>query len=121
MIILVTYIIVTRWRKSRYRRQALSALNKVVKAYETHGNKRQYAHDCNRLLKKVALVAYPRQDIASLNGHQWQAFLAESSGNALFSETAGSALGSDRFKPDHELNVDQLQTLTISWIKHHHA
>ena len=121
VILLIAYIIISRRRKRRYRRQALSALHKVVKAYKTHGNKRQYAHDCNRLLKKVALVAYPRQDIASLNGHQWQAFLAASSGNTLFSEAEGAALGSDRFKPDHELNVDQLQTLTISWIKHHHA
>ncbi len=121
IIILATHFILSRWRKRRYRRQALSTLRRVVKAYEAHGNKKQFAHDCNRLLKKVALQAYPRQDIANLNGDQWLVFLSKSSGNAQFSHSEGAALGSDRFKPDYELNVDQLQTLTLSWIKKHHA
>ncbi|WP_330924604.1 DUF4381 domain-containing protein [Candidatus Sororendozoicomonas aggregata] len=121
IIMLAMRFILSRWHKRRYRRRALSTLRKVVKAYEANGNKRQFAHDCNRLLKKVALQAYPRQNIASLNGDQWLVFLSQSSENPQFSDSAAAALGSDRFKPDHELNVDQLHTLTLSWIKKHHA
>ncbi|MDD7805364.1 MAG: DUF4381 domain-containing protein [Endozoicomonas sp. (ex Botrylloides leachii)] len=120
-IILVFYFSLRYWRKNRYRYQGLKLAQKIYKSYEQHGNDRQYAHDCNRLLKKLALHVFIRQDIASLNGKDWLEFLYCSSGNEQFKQPAAAALGSSRFNPDEEPDVTQLHPLIISWIKKHHA
>ena len=120
-ILLTSYFTLRYRRKNRYRRQGLKLAQQLYKSYETHGNRRQYAHDCNRLLKKLALHAFPRQDIARLNGKDWLDFLYRSSGNTQFQQAAAAALGSGRFNPDQEPDVRQLYPLTISWIKKHHA
>ncbi|MDP0588990.1 MAG: DUF4381 domain-containing protein [Candidatus Endonucleobacter bathymodioli] len=121
IILLVLMVIVNHRRKNRYRRTGLKQAKRVFHNYTNHGNNRLFAHDCNRLLKKVALHIFPRQDIASLNGKEWLDFLYRSSGNEEFKSVTAEALGANRFKPDQEPDVTQLHPLTISWIKKHHA
>ncbi|WP_263080007.1 DUF4381 domain-containing protein [Endozoicomonas sp. Mp262] len=113
--------LVRHYRKNRYRRHGLRKVQAIYQSYLNHQQKRQFAHDCNRLLKAVALQAFPRQKTAQLNGQPWLDFLYESSGNGLFKQTAAAALGAERFKPDQEPDVELLHTLTKSWIKKHHA
>ncbi len=120
-ICIVILLTIRSYRKNRYRSVGLKKASLIFQQYNSHGQKRQFAHECNRLLKLVALKAFPRQDIAQLNGEEWLDFLYRSSGNPLFKSPEASALGSDRFKPDQELNVEQLHKLTKSWIKKHHA
>ena len=117
----ITYTGIRSRIKNRYRREGLKIAGQILQHYETHGNRRQYAHDCNGLLKKVALHAFPRQEIASLVGAQWLDFLYQTSGNALFKQSPAYALGSIRFDPAQEPDVRQLYPLTKSWIKKHHA
>lgn len=120
-VLIILYFTVRYYRKTRYRRHGIKLAQQIHKNYETHNNKRQYAHDLNRLLKKLALHTFPTQDIASLNGKAWLKFLYTSSGNKQFIHTDAEALGCDRFNPNHEPNTTQLYRLTISWIKQHHA
>ncbi|MDP0562221.1 MAG: DUF4381 domain-containing protein [Candidatus Endonucleobacter sp. (ex Gigantidas childressi)] len=121
IILLVSIAVISYRRKNRYRRVGLKQAKLVLQKYANHGNNRLFSHDCNRLLKKVALQIFPCQDIASLNGKEWLDFLYESSGNEGFKTVAAEALGASRFKPDQEPDVTQLHPLIISWIKKHHA
>lgn len=124
IIILSTLIVIKLfqfWRKNRYRKQALQQAKQLFCAYDQHQDQRQLAHNCNRLLKTVALHAYPKQDTASLYGKNWRQFLAETGNNPDFLGTQGEALGDHRFNPDWTPDITALQTLTLSWIKKHHV
>ena len=109
------------WRKNRYRKQALKEAEKLFNNYLQHQDERRFAHDCNRLLKKVALHAYPKQDIASLSGQNWLEFLATTGNNNVFLDDSGEALGDQRFNPDWTPNVSALKNLTLNWIRKHHV
>ena len=110
-----------RWRRNRYRRQALKQAEELLNHYMQHQDERRFAHDCNRLLKKVALHAYPKQDTASLSGQDWLEFLATTGNNSDFLDSPGEALGDQRFNPDWTPDVSALQQLTLNWIRKHHV
>lgn len=55
---------IRQWRRNAYRRAALQELTTISEAVQV-----------STLLKRVALVAYPREDVAALTGDQWIEFL----------------------------------------------
>ncbi len=67
------------WRRNAYRREALRALETAE------------ASDISAILKRAALAAFPREQVASLNGAAWLAFLDRTGGTA-FANTALLAL-----------------------------
>ncbi|OED41196.1 hypothetical protein ACH42_14535 [Endozoicomonas sp. (ex Bugula neritina AB1)] len=115
------YWLIKHWQKNLYRIQGRKSAKALYADYQKHQNPRQFANDCNRLLKQVALHAYPQQDIASLHGKQWQTFLSETGRDPRFTENAGLSLGEGRYTPDWTPDVTALHSLTLSWIKKHHA
>ncbi len=122
IIISTTIYCLIKWRnKTRYRRLGKVRAKAVFMDYQQHKNQRKFAHECNRLLKQVALHAYPDSDVAGLHGHKWQSFLSDTGKNPEFLSTAGHALGDGRFDPELTLDVAALQTLTLNWIRKHHA
>jgi len=66
-------------RRNAYRREALRALDAAD------------APDISAILKRAALAAFPREQVASLNGAAWLAFLDRTGGTA-FANTALLAL-----------------------------
>ncbi|WP_051786232.1 DUF4381 domain-containing protein [Endozoicomonas numazuensis] len=127
VITLITVLLIRYIRRNRYRRQARQQANILFNAFQKHQNPLQFANDCNRLLKKTALHAYPAEQVAPLYGNAWLDFLSRKSGITAFSAKPGQALGDTRFKPTpkvkdkQEVDVDQLHKLTVSWIRKHHA
>ncbi len=117
----IGYWLIRRWKNNHYRRQGVKQANHLLALYSQHKNSLRFAHDCNRLLKQVALHAYPQKDVAGLHGQQWQAFLAEKGQDQQFINGAGEAFGEGRFSPDWTPDIDALHKLTLSWIKKHHA
>ncbi len=73
-----------RRRALRYRRAALVELAAL----------RDAAPDAQlpRLLKRVALVAHPRAEVAALSGPDWWSFLDRTGGDGRFATGAGAAL-----------------------------
>lgn len=68
-------------------------------------------HDVSVVLKRVALAAFPREQVASLYGRDWAAFLNQRCSRCQFSETA---LG-DPIGEEGKEFIEQSQT----WIRHH--
>ena len=60
-----------RWIQNAYRRQALRELALVI----DHGDRRPAA--ISTILKRVALVSFPPEEVASLSGDAWLRFLNE--------------------------------------------
>jgi hypothetical protein len=65
-----------RYRANRYRREALALLKEI----EASGDRASVLGEVALLVKRVALAAYPRLQVASLSGEAWRAFLEEASG-----------------------------------------
>ena len=73
------------------------------------------------LLKRVALVAYPRIDVASLTGDAWLGFLDGTLGTTDFSQGPGRVLPELAYaSPDvSDKDAAELLKLSASWIRHH--
>ncbi|MDW3223880.1 MAG: DUF4381 domain-containing protein [Paracoccaceae bacterium] len=100
------------WHKKRgenaYRRAALSAL-------QTVGNDPVAVAG---ILRRTALVAFPRTDVASLSGADWLAFLDETAGGDTFRQGSGQILA---YVPYQQTQCDprELTRIAESWIRHH--
>lgn len=107
----------SNWRNNRYRREALAELAEIQSG-------RVAANGLPELLKRTALSAWPRSQVAALSGAEWHQFLDDSATMARFSAGAGEAL--DRLayagSGEHGLSDGQLEdTLTAveTWLKRH--
>jgi len=74
-------------------------------------NEAKTAHDISVTLKRVALAVFPREDVASLYGDAWAAFLHKTCPREYFQALQ---------KPDAETTADtELIELARTWIQHH--
>jgi hypothetical protein len=62
-------------------------------------------------MKRVALAAFPREQVASLYGEEWAAFLRETCPRGRFPETITTDAGAE---PDAALVA-----FAGTWIRHH--
>jgi hypothetical protein len=84
-------VLAVRWlryrRSNRYRKQALLELALIRK-----NGSQEAMQQLPGLLKRAALSAWPREEVASLSGHEWHRFLDDSAATDRFSSGAGAAL-----------------------------
>lgn len=69
-------------RRNAYRRQGLAELEGIRSRWQTDGDHLKCLTAANALLKAVALIAYPRREIAGISGRDWQVFLDETMAGA---------------------------------------
>ena len=101
-------------RRNRYRRQALTEL-KALQIRATQGE--VVAGALAALLKRTALAAYPRRQVASLYGHGWADFLRRSSGNDRVVGETADELAAAAYTPD--VDVETLFEPARRWINVH--
>jgi len=83
-----------RWHRqrvaNRYRREALAELARLQPrlAADDTAARAQALADAVELLKRVALAAFPRPQVAALNGPRWVAFLREHAGHARLDDAS---------------------------------
>ena len=88
--------------RNRYRRAGLHLLDDAATEY-----------DVSVILKRVALAAYPREQVASLYGSEWQTFLHQTCPRVSFPED---------FSGVQSREVSQnLKDSAAGWIKHHRS
>jgi hypothetical protein len=111
------------WRGNRYRREALSELDGIGQRLDGSEARGEGLAELSMLVRRTALAAFPRENVAPLAGSAWLAFLDRSYGGQGFSLGPGRLLASapyQRVAPDQ----DQLRALTAlvrQWIRGHHA
>ena len=73
----------------------------------------------SRLIRRLALMRFPRQEIASLTGHDWLRFLDSSGGNGQFSRGPGRVLAQGPYMRTLPEPVDgrALTRLVRHWIQ----
>ncbi len=108
--VVVVVVVLRAWRKwnaNAYRRSALSELQSSTTFTEI-----------GEILKRTALVAYPRTDIASLSGSRWCQWLAETGGTPVPAKVA-EALTKGVFGKIDTVNVQEVGAFATNWIKNH--
>jgi hypothetical protein len=83
-----------------YRRAGLSLLHEAGTV-----------HEISVILKRVALAAFPREQVASLYGDEWAAFLSQTCGRRDFSPLV-------QVIPDTPAS-EKVRRLAATWIRHH--
>ncbi len=122
-LITVISLKVTRYRKlKKQQKLTLQMLHVLEKKLQQNAGTEVLA-EINILLRRLALMHYPRKKIASLTGKEWLAFLdksLDSSGKAKdFSQGAGRILGDAPYlaKLPDNADIKGLSKVVKKWVK----
>jgi len=113
----LAYLLVKQHRKNAYRRRALLQLDSLHSSYQATGDDGHYLEQINALLKGVALLAYPRPEVAAQHGESWRTFLNHSLPPAEHFQPAFDDAAYQKTRP--EIDVAQVHLAAQSWIKNH--
>ena len=117
MLLLIAWQFARRRQRNRYRRDALKELRSI--AAQTELGPVESAQRIAVLLKRTALAAYPREDVAALYGRDWAQFLKESAGNDPQIAEAADLLAAAAYRPD--VDGSTLTGPARRWIRLHRA
>jgi hypothetical protein len=112
----IAYRLYKRWRADAYRRAALAELGEL--------ERRDTLQGLPALLKRVALAAYPRTEVARLSGEAWLGFLDGTIGSDGFTRGPGRLLPDLAYAPAAASRITDpdaraLVSLARQWIRGH--
>lgn len=116
VLISLLYWVRQRVRHARPKREALLLLVSYKKAYEKDPNSQLMSAQLSELLKRVALVYYPREKVAGLQGAAWIEFLNSTSRGIDFNAVADLLLEAP-FKGEETASLYPLISRVERWIK----
>jgi hypothetical protein len=96
-LILLLAVVAARWWRARRRRTAplraaMRELASLRSGLDSERNGRRFAAQVSVLLRRLALVLYPREQVAGLTGLAWLAFLDRTGGAGDFTRGPGQVL-----------------------------
>lgn len=106
------------WKRDAYRRAALVELDRIG------GGEREELASLPALIKRTALAAYPRTEVAPLYGDAWLEFLDREGHTDRFTRGPGRLLLELSFRPGAAEALDaqgatELLALARDWIRRH--
>jgi hypothetical protein len=109
LLIWLTAHLFGRWRANRYRRVALSKLEHIETA------------QLSALLKRTALSAWPREEVAALSGASWLSFLDSTTREPLFASAPENRIEEIAISATALTNEDEsaLRNAAGTWIRDH--
>lgn len=113
-----------QWQRNAYRREALEMLSEIELRLDDACDWRGVLAEINALMKRTSLTVWPREQVASLSGEEWLAFLDQSASMAEFSSGAGTELGAGSFSVDSG-SVDKERSAALiqtcrRWVLRHY-
>ena len=111
-LVTVTYIMIREWRNwhaNAYRRAALKELRGAANVAVIAG-----------ILKRTAICAYPRNQVASLSGTAWSHWLGES-GNQAISDAVAQCLTEGVYGDAEMAGHEELVRYAEQWVKNHRS
>jgi hypothetical protein len=120
------YRLLRRWFGNRYRRAALREFHLLEKRVQGDASRSAALKQIPVLIKRTALAAYPRNQVAPLAGSSWHQFLDSKVSNPQFTEPAGTILDRVSYSAGDLDELDAQATAALlkaahHWLKHHRA
>ena len=105
-------------KAKQFKKAALQQLSAIQSAHQCGEETHQTAAKISLLLRQVALLFYPRSEVASLEGEAWLSFLSKTSQKLDFNTVRDALLHlAYNHQRDSFEDLSQLFTLTGQWIK----
>ncbi len=115
------WLVYRRRQKNAYRRQATKHLAAIASSTASPA-------ELPFILRRAALRAFPRKDVASLHGDAWRIWLNDSAGRELYRPEDMALIDNLAYLPVQRLEqlqdsseLQHLITQTRLWLRHHHA
>lgn len=126
ILVMVFYRSARRWHTNRYRRAAEQELRLLSAAIQNPSECDSSLRQIPFLLKRVALSAYPRTDVAILSGADWYRFLNATTSKPVFPKSVCDTLEEIAYSRRDlaEVSGEPAKTLIAAceyWVKHHLA
>lgn len=103
----VTVRAIRRYRRNRYRREALKELDRLEGLAAGGADRVAALREVPALVKRTALSAWPRAEVAELAGEAWLRFLDSTGRGTKFTDGAGQVLLQADYGP-----LEKLATLS---------
>jgi hypothetical protein len=128
MLVLTATRWLLRYRANAYRREALSLLPQISEQLSKPATRRDGIRNLGEVLKRTALAAWPRTEVASLSGDAWVRFL-----DVHDDDGAGAGHALERLLDDFEYHgaevaadlpsnvCSDLVVAARNWIERHHV
>ena len=122
-ILVILFIMVAGWIYRRYylsqafKRMALKILKQLRQDYQCSGESIQLVMALSILLRRVALVKFPRHQVAGLIGRSWLQFLDETGHTKAFTQGLGQVLVTVPYQKYSQVDTEALFNLVTTWIK----
>ena len=122
----ITYRLVTDWKTNRYRRSALSELEVLSEDIQDPAVRGTSLRKIPILLKRTALAAYPRNEVANLTGEDWFRFLNSTVKKPSFTESTFNTLNQVSYTTGALNDIDSVSANALvnacrQWLKYHLA
>jgi hypothetical protein len=123
-VLLVVAVAITAWwilRRHRCRaaaRQAARELAELRSHLAAGGDAAAFLRDLSKLLRRYAIAAFPRREVAALTGEQWLCFLDRHSDGERFRSGPGRQLLEAPYQAGSEGLTEELAALVEDWIRH---
>jgi hypothetical protein len=114
--IVLIYYIYQKRKHALPKKQALSLLNDYWSRYYKEHNDALYSSLISELLRRVALVYYPRTLVASMHGEEWLQFLNANAKKIDFNSVKDLLLDAP-FKEGQTRDLEPLFATAKVWIK----
>jgi len=106
-----------RRRRHAARRAARRELRRLQTAHAADGDDLALVRGLSRLLRRYALVRYPRETVAGLSGAEWLGFLDSRIGGDRFCHGPGRVLIDAPYRPTAQVPATELVALVDDWLK----
>ena len=113
-LVLLLVKLALRYRANAYRREALRELAQIGAPLDA-----EKAQALSAILKRAALVAFPRADVASLTGAAWSRFLDKTGRMNAFEKGAAAPLPAIALGSAPSANDAAIRDAARDWIRHH--
>ena len=117
---------VIEWKANRYRRSALTELEVLSEGIQNPPGRSSSLRKIPALLKRTALAAFPRNEVAMLTGEDWFRFLNSTIKKQSFTENTFNTLNHISYTTGDLDNINgeaanALVDACRRWLKHHLA
>ena len=114
---IIAYFCVRRYQRNAFKREALVKLNEILAQFELHQDQQAATSAISLLLKRIALIYYPRMSVAGLHPNEWVTFLENHAKKLDFSPVR-NALIKGPYQPHYKDDATSLLfILAKQWIK----